>query len=299
MPGKREAISVSVIVVSHNEGDYLGRTVESLLRSLPADGEIIVVDDGSTDGSSDGLRDGYDGVSVLRPARRLGAAAARNFGARQASGNVVLFSDAHVEVPRVWARPLLKTLERPGVGAVGAALTSMRYPQAKGYGLRFTDAGLNVEWLDLKSAKSYPVPLLGGFFLAFRRELFERIGGFDCGMGIWGMEDLEISIRLWTLGHKCLLVPGVDVAHLDRETGAYPAYQCDWETGVHNILRLAFVHFCARRLRRVVRYYSDDEVFPAALARLSASDAWRRRAQIRSLRRFDDTWYFRRFNMEL
>lgn len=299
MPGKREAISISVIVVSHNEGDYLGRTVESLLRSLPADGEIIVVDDSSTDGSSDGLRDADDSVRVLRPARRLGASAARNFGARQASGDVVLFSDAHVEVPRVWARPLLKTLESPGVGAVGAALTSMLHPQSKGYGLRFTDAGLNVDWLNLKSGKSYPVPLLGGFFLALRRELFETIGGFDCGMGIWGMEDLEISVRLWTLGQRCLLVPSVDVAHLDRETGTYPAYQRDWETGVHNILRLAFVHFGTMRLRQVVRYYSDDEVFPAALARLSASDAWLRRSQIRSSRRFDDAWYFQRFNMQL
>jgi GT2 family glycosyltransferase len=291
--------TLSVIVVSHNEGDYLRRTVESLLVGLPPRGEILVVDDDSTDGSADSLRGAYDRVQILRPQQRLGAAEARNYGARHSSSDVLLFSDAHVTAPGVWARPLLTALARPGVGAVGPILTSMLHPQAKGYGLSFTDAGLNIKWLNLKGSQPYPVPLLGGFFLALRREAFEATGGFDSGMVVWGMEDLELCVHLWTLGHKCLLVPSVDVAHLDRERGAYPAYQCDWETGVHNVLRLAVIHFGARRIRRVVRHYAKDKVFPAALGRLIESDAWRRRQRIQAARRHDDNWYFRRFNMQL
>jgi GT2 family glycosyltransferase len=238
-------------------------------------------------------------VRVFRPQKRLGAAVARNFGARRSSGSIVLFSDAHVEALSVWARPLSMALSDPKVGAAGPILTSMLYPEAKGYGLRFSDAGLNIEWLNLKRSKPYPVPLLGSFFLALRREVFDELGGFDPGMGIWGMEDLELCVRLWTFGYKCLLVPTVDVAHLDREENTYPDYQRDWKTGVHNVLRLAFVHFGPRRIRRVVGYYAQDKILPIAISRLVTSDVWDRRRRFHANRLFDDDWYFRRFNMEL
>jgi GT2 family glycosyltransferase len=291
--------SLSVVVVSRNEGDYLSRTVASIVSGLPHDGEIVVVDDGSTDGSSDRLESIDRRVRLFRPPRRLGAAVARNYGARRARGKILVFSDAHVEPLTAWACPLSAVLAQGGVGAAGAMLTSMLHPREKGYGLRFTDAGLNIEWLDLRRATPYPVPLLGGFFLAMRRDIFHAVGGWDEGMETWGMEDLELCVRLWTLGYRCLLVPRVDVAHLDRERNTYPDYQRDWEIGVHNILRLAAIHFGPRRLRSVVRHYAGDSVLPKALARLRSGDAEERRRGIRASRRYDDDWYFRRFGMEI
>src|SRR3984885_257355 len=287
-----EETSLSVVVISHNEGKYLRRTVESLAQGLPGDGEMIVVDDGSTDGSTRGLHAAYEKVRVLHPPKRLGAAVARNFGARRASGKIVLFSDAHVEALSDWAQPMADALAPPAGGAVGPTLTSMLHPEAKGYGLRFADAGLNIEWLDLKGPKPYPVPLLGGFFLAMRRDVFKSTGGFDSGMSIWGMEDLELCVRLWTFGYKCLLLPGVDVAHLDRQPETYPDYQCDWETGVHNVLRMAILHFGSERIERVLRHYGQDEVLPHALVRLIVSDAWERRRRFDKARQLDDDWYF-------
>ena len=66
--------SLSVIVISLNEGDFLRRTVDNLLDTLPPSTEIIVVDDGSKDGSTDFLSDadGYPSVTLLRSAERLG-----------------------------------------------------------------------------------------------------------------------------------------------------------------------------------------------------------------------------------
>ena len=42
---------ISVVMITRNEGDWLIRTVRQFTETLPADSEIIVVDDGSTDGS--------------------------------------------------------------------------------------------------------------------------------------------------------------------------------------------------------------------------------------------------------
>src|SRR6201996_8472183 len=129
--------ALSVIIVSHNEGEYLRRSVDSLVVDLPSDAEIIVVDDASTDGSSEQLNEIDSRVRVFQLRDRLGAAASRNFGAQHASGEVLLFSDAHVEARTAWARPLVRVLGRPSVGAVGPALTSLLHPKAKGYGLYF------------------------------------------------------------------------------------------------------------------------------------------------------------------
>ncbi len=298
MSSKATLSSVSVIVASLNDGEYLRRTVDSLLASLPSGGEIIVVDDGSTDGSADCLGDCRESVTVIRSGGRLGVAGARNFGAQHACGGVLVFSDAHVEVPADWAAPLLAVLARPEVGAVAPGISIMRPTavESTGYGQKWRDATLVTDWLGRQSKEPYPVPLLGGGFLAMRREFFAATGSFDSGMMVWGAEDSELCIRLWTLGYECWVVPSVDVAHRFRPT--YP-YQVSWEPVLHNKLRLATVHFGPERLRRVVERLKQNAAFPAAIARLASSDVESRSSLMRSLRRYDDEWFFSKFKNEL
>jgi len=300
--------TVSVVVVTLNEGEYLRRTVDSFLASLPAGGQIIVVDDGSTDGSADFLRHGYHGVILLRPTERLGVAQARNFGARHARGSVLVFSDAHVALPSQWCSLIVEQLSRKTVGALGPAIRVMRYPddylsdtgnqntEARGYGQSWRDASLNVKWLPRKSSTPYPVPLLGGGFIAMRQEVFFAVGGFDSKMSIWGSEDSELSLRLWTLGYECLVLPEVEVAHRFRRERPYPV---DWETVLYNRLRLATVHFDTARKECVVENLKQHAALPIALARLEDSDAQARRAHIHSRRQYDDDWFCRTFQSEL
>lgn len=292
---------VSVIVVSHNEGAWLRKTVNSLAATIPVAGEILVIDDNSTDGSADRLLP-QNRVNILRPKRRLGAACARNFGARHARGRILVFCDAHIKAPQRWFPPFRAALARPGVGLVGPALTEMNSRDMKGFGLRFVDAGLNCNWLDQLSSSPYEVPLLGGFFFGICRELFFEIGGFDPGFGIWGMEDIELAMRIWGFGYRCMLVPGVEVAHLDAslrfwEAGAYPKYQRNGRRWIQTALRFAVLHFGELRLRHVFRFYAKDPCFPGALAGLAVSDAWEKRAAIHAKRTHDDEWLFKRFGM--
>jgi GT2 family glycosyltransferase len=290
---------VSVVVVSHNEGEYLSRTVHSLLSAWPPDAELIVVDDQSTDGSAEGLTDRYEGVKVLRPSARLGVSGARNFGAREARGDVIVFSDAHVEVAAGWASHLLREVVRPEIGAVGPALSDMKNRAFKGYGLHWRrDAPLVWEWLTRQSLEPYPVPLLCGCFVALRRDVFFSAGAWDEGMIMYGMDDPELSIRLWTLGYECWVVPAVEVAHRIPDSSAYPEYQTNWEILLHNTLRLAVIHLGANRIRRVVEHRVRDSSFPAAFARLAVSDVWVRRSEIQNTRKYDDDWFFRRFPMD-
>ena len=292
--GSRRPPSVSAVVVSHNEGDHLRRTVDSLLAGLPRDGEVVVVDDGSDDGSADGLQTSYLGVTVVRAQTRLGVSAARNLGAAHARGDVLVFSDAHVTAPPGWLAPLREVLARPGVGAVAPVVSAMGHPDARGHGFSWKDALLNVEWLPRQHEEPYPVPLLAGCFLALRRDVFTTIGGFDPGMVLYGTEDAELCLRLWTQGLDCMLAPSVTVAHLFRSAHPYPV---PWEALLHNVLRLAVVHFGPERTERVVAGLARNDAFPAAFARLAASDAWQRRDAVRAARRYDDDWFCERFDI--
>src|SRR6266478_2754278 len=102
-------MQVSVVIISRNEGAWLRRTVENLEATLPARSEIVVVDDGSTDGSAAFLRHRKPCLRFLRTPG-IGVARARNFGGQRASGEILLFADAHLAMPRSWCEPLLEVL---------------------------------------------------------------------------------------------------------------------------------------------------------------------------------------------
>jgi hypothetical protein len=125
---------------------------------------------------------------------------------------------------------------------------------------------------------------------------FCRHRGFDSGLAIWGSEDAELSIRLWTLGYECLVVPGIGVAHRFRHERPY---RIEWETVLYNKLRLAAIHFGPERKQRVIERLKQNGGFSAAMARPGSSDVEVRRSQIQPLRRYDDDWFFQKFRCEL
>ncbi len=287
------ASEISVVIPTLNEGAYLRRTIDQLRATVPAGTELIVVDDGATDGCCDFLRAGGE-ARLLEPAgERLGVSGARNKGAAAASGEVLVFLDAHVEVQPGWIETLRDAALGPGVGAVGPGISVLGRTDCCGWGMRYRDAGLGIEWLAPPSPGSPPiVPMLAGACIVIRRDLFETVGGFDTGLLRWGSEDAELSLRLWMAGYELRIVPEVVIAHLFRER--HP-YAIDWAGILHNQLRLAFLHFGTERIARVVERLKPFGDFAAACALLAGSDVNERRAALRGSRQLDDDAYFARF----
>jgi glycosyltransferase involved in cell wall biosynthesis len=81
-----EALSISVVIPVYNCEKYVGRAIQSVLDQTQAPGEIIVVDDGSTDNTVNAVRSFGDRVVLLQQAN-AGVSAARNAGIQQAKGN--------------------------------------------------------------------------------------------------------------------------------------------------------------------------------------------------------------------
>ena len=285
--------TISVVIISRNEGTRLESTVRNVLRTLPASRrEVIVVDDGSTDGSLRRVRKLRE-VRVLR-SEGIGVANARNLGASHASGDVIVFCDAHMRLPRRWHRALVEPLESRAVGAAAPGIYSIAEPHRRGYGLYLADPQLRARWKPRPGRSPSPVPILPGCFLAMRRDVFEATGGFDSGMRQLGGNDNELSLRLWLLGYELLVVPAVEAGHLFRTRIPFDA---TWAAVVHNRLRTAFVHFRQERIERVVDALRAYEAFPTGLAMTAAGDMFARRALLHAQRRRSDDWFFEAFGL--
>jgi GT2 family glycosyltransferase len=282
---------ISVVVLTLNEGGMLKSTVDALDATLPDAAEIVIIDDGSTDGSADFLEAGSARRRLFR-AGNLGVARGRNFGARQARGNTIVFSDAHIEPPPGWWEPLVDVLKDPVAGAVGPGIADFANRERRGFGMRFINPYLEAEWICPEYDDVIPAPLLPGGFWAIRRETFDRTGGLDEGMLRWGAEDFEFSLRLWMMGYEMRVAPEVEVAHLFRKAGPYPV---DGKWPRHNQLRAAYIHFSEARFERVRQALTEYEGYEEGYRLFEESAAPARRAQVRAQRIRDDDWYFQTF----
>jgi GT2 family glycosyltransferase len=296
---KLRTAEISVVIPTHNEGNRLLETVTALRDSLPVTGQIIVVDDQSTDDSTKPLT-GLARVEVARPPTRQGVAGARNYGAALADGDILVFSDAHILPSEQWLEPLLVALQPDDVGSVAPGIAVMgrpgRRPAYGGYWKYWREnSSLAWGWLHKADAQPTPVPLLCGCFTAMRRAVFNEVGGFDGGMDIYGHEDAEMSFHLWSRGYRCMVAPAAVISHHFKERHNFTV---DWSMVIHNVLRLGVVHFNADRLARLIERLRRHNGFPSAAAKIAVGDVWNRRQWVRTKRCRDDDWYFSHFNLE-
>jgi GT2 family glycosyltransferase len=174
----------------------------------------------------------------------------------------------------------------PGIGVMGRP----EHPAACGQ--RIAEAKLRVEWLPKQGEEPYPVPTLGGGFMAMRHDTLKAAGAFDEGMPQWGSEDLEICVRYWLLGYEVWVAPAVTILHYFRKANPY---KVEWGAITHNLLRVALLHLNGPRLTRVLAALKGDAKFEHALTHAVNSDVWQKRADFATRRVHDDDWYFEKF----
>jgi len=169
----------SIIIPTWNEEVALPVTLAALRRDF--DGEILVVDGGSTDRTRV-VASLADRVLVAPPSR----ASQMNFGAREASGDILLFLHADCTLESGALEEALRHLRRPDVAA-GCFQMSIPQPDRL--------------YRSIEACATARVRLFGiiygdqGFYL--RRETFERAGGFP---NLRLMEDIFLSLRLRRIG---------------------------------------------------------------------------------------------------
>jgi len=200
---------VSVIVPVHDGAVYLADCLPALHGALGSDGELIVVDDASRDDSATIAE--RNRAHVVRLPRNVGAGAARNAGARLATGEVLVFVDADVVVaPDALARLVAVLEQEPGVAAVFGSYDDA--PRAPGLVSQYRNLLHHFVHQHGGGAASTFWAGCG----AVRRAAFMALGGFD--ERVHGIEDIELGYRLRAAGHAIRLDPRIRGTHLKRWT---------------------------------------------------------------------------------
>ena len=203
---------ISVVIPTRNGARTLAACLESLRASSSPPAEIIVVDDASNDDTGDIARR-FD-CRVIRADENIGAARAKNRGAREAGGDILFFTDDDVSVSRDALAWLSKDFDDAGVAGVVGLLESK---------IPFNDFATNFKnlWMRFTYARMprEPIGLFYTSVAAMRRETFLALGGFDENYrGTSIAEDTEFGQRAWAAGHNIVLDPRVAVTHCKHYT---------------------------------------------------------------------------------
>lgn len=86
----------TLCIINHNGERYLADTLAAATSDDQPFGEILLVDNASTDGSLEIARERFPGVRIVQLAANRGPGAARNAGAREAAHDRILFIDNDV-----------------------------------------------------------------------------------------------------------------------------------------------------------------------------------------------------------
>ena len=179
---------VTVIIPTHNRWPMLGEAVESVLAQTSPGYELIVVDDGSTDETPLRLR-GYGARITVLTRRRRGVAAARNLGASRASGQYLAFLDSDdLWQPNKLQRQLDLMESNPAVEICQTDEIWIRNGVRVNPGKKHRKPSGDVFRASLELCLVSPSAVM------MRRELFERVGGFDESLPV--CEDYDLWLRI-------------------------------------------------------------------------------------------------------
>jgi GT2 family glycosyltransferase len=207
--------AVSVIVLAWGAEPYLGACVESVLATIGAEDELILVDNGARD-AVDALP-ADDRLRILRPADNLGFAGGCNTGAEAARGRTLVLLNSDAEVRPGAVSRLVEAVSDPQVAIASGSVRLADDPEL------INTVGNPVQYLGVVWAGGYGEPAdqhrearditsATGAFLAVRRQVWNELGGFPSEYFAYH-EDTELSLRAWQRGYRVRYEPGAVAVH--------------------------------------------------------------------------------------
>jgi hypothetical protein len=213
------------------------------------------------------------------------------WGVDAAGGDVIVLCRHLVGLNADWWPQVRRALDSDGTALVGGGLAVPGHMDGPYFRLAIVDRLLNCRWVISPVADGdQAAPVVSTTFCALLRERLRQAGGIDAGLSGAGYHDVELSIRLWRLGYRCLLASGVRAAVRlpDPTTFTRRGF-------LLNLLRLAAVHFQPPHLSFLLERLRHDPLLAGTLTEVTLSDAGTRREMIDRLAVYDMSWFFSRF----
>jgi GT2 family glycosyltransferase len=266
--------TISIVIVTYNSAAHVGACLRAVGElDYPGEREVVVIDNGSADESAAVVAAECPGARLIHAGENLGFAGGVNRGVAEARGELVALLNPDAAPERDWLSQLAAPLADATIGVVGSKVLG---PDGRIQSVGSTldrplmlsahrgdgeaDAGQHDALADVWSVH--------GAAMAFRRELWERLGGFDAGFFPAYWEESDFCERARRAGLRVVVAPRAAVRH--HEAAATGKYSAEF-----------YFYYHRNRLRYAAKWLDWAELWggfrPAEHARLGGApplDRW-------------------------
>lgn len=232
-------MDLSIIIVNYNVRHFLEQCLLSVFRALEeVEGEVIVVDNNSTDDSLDMLREQFgDRITLIANQDNPGFSKANNQGIHISQGRYVLLLNPDTVVEEQTFRTCVDFMDaNPRAGALGVKMIdgqgiflpeskralptpwvsfykifglSALFPQSKRFGQ------YHLSYLDRE--ENHEIEILSGAFMFMRKQTLDEVGLLDETFFMYG-EDIDLSYRVILGGYTNHYLADARIIHYKGES---------------------------------------------------------------------------------
>ncbi len=270
-------MKLSVVVPAFNAARHIGRLFESLAAQSFQDFELIVIDDGSTDNTL-AIAEAFD-CRILRNQNNRGPAHCRNSGAREASGDILVFTDSDCRPNSDWLENIRQHFSQDHIDAImgrlellpsnyiGNSISSLGFPAGGAIGF---------EKIWKVDSEGY-TKSLSTCNCAIRKDLFWTAGGFDETFPYAGGEDSLLAFKLSELQRKIKYCRDVLVYHEARDSlTGFVKWQ--FKRGISSFIfsrritrKSGYLSLRIWSTRNIIAHYLTDTKIPMILLLITVS----------------------------
>jgi GT2 family glycosyltransferase len=243
---------ISLIIPNYNGIHLMERNIPSLIRAAEKSGlpyEIVIADDASTEETAAWLAERFPEAALVRNRTNRGFAPTANLGIRAAKFDFLFLVNNDISLTPEYFLPQLRHFEDKTVfGVMGRIMDedgkrirdAAKFPELRWNGIRAT--------LNYRLAEGEHPKVLQTFFLSGANALMDRekvlaLGGFDESFAPFYNEDVELSLRAWRSGWKCLYEDSSVCFHpVSATINTYHKRKKIRETALRNRIHMNLLH---------------------------------------------------------
>lgn len=226
-------IKLSIVILNWNSLNYIEPCLQSVRKAIPPDTntEIIVIDNGSTDSSVQYIKNRHPDIKLIENDSNKGVAPARNQGFAIAEGKYILLLDIDTVVKNDAIKVMIQTIQSDDhIGLCGPKLLgtdgnlqfscrnfpnvlSKLYRQFPDKLQKYLLKDEELRYWDHCSQRE--VGYVIGACQLIRKNALEQVGLLDPKM-FYGVEEIDLCLRLWKNGWKIVYNPDSVVVHHEQ-----------------------------------------------------------------------------------
>lgn len=209
-------MKISVIVTNWNGLSLLKKNLEQVIKMSPEADEIIVTDDASSDKSVEyvkSLQKKYPKLKLIANKNNLGFGKNSNNAVAKSKGDLVVLLNSDIFPHPNYIKNALHHFSDPNLFGVGFSEFGH-----ENWSTIFWKNGYLQHDRGLDISKTHITGWLSGGDSILRKDIFQKLGGFDSVYEPFYCEDLDLGIRAWKSGYTLLWEPKCVVEHNHEST---------------------------------------------------------------------------------